>query len=88
MQQIKKIGRSEVYGKPPDQAMTQSEINKSRQRRRPQIVGGGAARPAHGSSGEMFYPTQPAKILLNLLNFSIKQPLSDGFNMTVIKILS
>ena len=40
------------------------------------------------SSGENFYPTKPAKILLNLLNFSIKRLLSDGFNMAVIKILS
>ena len=40
------------------------------------------------SSGEIFYPTKPAKILLNLLNFSIKRLLSDGFNMAVIKILS
>ena len=40
------------------------------------------------SSGETFYPTKPAKILLNLLDFSIKRLLSDGFNMAVIKILS
>ena len=40
------------------------------------------------SSGEIFYPTKPAKILLNLLNFSIKRLLSDGFNMAVIKIIS
>ena len=40
------------------------------------------------SSGEMFYPTKPAKILLNLLNFSIKRLSSDRFNMAVIKILS
>ena len=33
------------------------------------------------------YPTKPAKILLNLLHFSIKQLLSDGFNMAVTKIL-
>src|SRR6218665_644260 len=40
------------------------------------------------SSGEFFYPTKPAKILLNLLNFSVKRLLSDGFNIAVIKILS
>ena len=40
------------------------------------------------SSGEIFYPTKPAKILLNLLNSSIKRLLSDGFNMAAIKILS
>src|SRR6218665_150362 len=40
------------------------------------------------SSGEIFYPTKPAKILLNLLKFSIKRLLSDGFNMAVLKILS
>ena len=39
------------------------------------------------SSGKTFYPTKPAKILLNLLNFSIKRLLSDGFDMAVIKIL-
>src|SRR6218665_1498211 len=37
------------------------------------------------SSGEIFYPTKPAKIPLNLLNFSIKRLLSDGFNMAAIK---
>src|SRR6218665_3605656 len=40
------------------------------------------------SSGEIFYATKPAKILLNLLNFSIKRLLSDGFNIAVLKILS
>jgi len=40
------------------------------------------------SIGEFFYPTKPAKNLLNLLNFSIKRLLSDGFNMAAIKILS
>jgi len=40
------------------------------------------------SSGEIFYATKPAKTLLNLLNFSIKRLLSDGFNMAAIKILS
>ena len=39
-------------------------------------------------SGEISYPIKPAKILLNLLHFSIKQLLNDGFNMAVIKILS
>ena len=39
-------------------------------------------------SGEIFYPTKPAKILLNLLNSCIKRLLSDGFNMAAIKILS
>jgi len=33
------------------------------------------------SSGEILYPTKSAKILLNLLNSSIKQLLSDGFNI-------
>src|SRR6218665_202361 len=33
-------------------------------------------------------PTKPAKILLNLLNFSLKRLLSDGFNMAAIKSLS
>ena len=37
---------------------------------------------------KFFYPTKPAKILLNLLNFFIKRLLSDGFNMAAIKILS
>jgi len=37
------------------------------------------------SSGEIFYPAKPAKILLNLLNVCIKQLLSDGFNMAAIK---
>ena len=37
------------------------------------------------SSGEIFYYTKSAKILLNLLNFCIKQLLSDGFNMAAIK---
>jgi len=40
------------------------------------------------SSGEIFYPSKPAKILLNLLNFSVKRLLSDGFNMAAIKFLS
>src|SRR6218665_3022121 len=40
------------------------------------------------SNGEFFYPTEPAKILLNLLNFCIKRLLSYGFNMAAIKILS
>src|SRR6218665_704017 len=32
-------------------------INKSRRRRRPQIVGdGGAARPAHGSKAQYYFP--------------------------------
>ena len=34
------------------------------------------------------YPTKPAKILLNLLNFFIKRLLSDGFYMAGIKIIS
>jgi len=38
-------------------------------------------------SGEIFYPTKPAKILLNPLNFFIKRLLSDGFNMAAIQIL-
>ena len=33
------------------------------------------------SSGEFFYPTKSAKILLNLLNSCIKRLLGDGFNM-------
>ena len=38
------------------------------------------------SSGEMFYPTKPAQILLNLLNSCIlKRLLNDGFNMAAIK---
>src|SRR6218665_1103708 len=37
------------------------------------------------SSGDIFYPAKPAKILLNLLNGCIKQLLSDGFNMAAIK---
>src|SRR6218665_4171730 len=40
------------------------------------------------SSGEICYPTKPAKILLNLLKFSIKRLLNDGFNMAAIKIIS
>jgi len=32
------------------------------------------------SSGEVVYPTKPAKHLQNLLNSCIKQLLSDGFN--------
>ena len=40
------------------------------------------------SSAEIFYPTKPNKLLLNLLNFSIKRLLSDGFNMAAIKIIS
>src|SRR6218665_2064607 len=36
------------------------------------------------SSGEILYPTKSAKILLNLLNSSIKQLLSDVFNMAAI----
>ena len=36
----------------------------------------------------LFYPTKPAKILLNLLIFSLKRLLSDEFNMVVIQILS
>jgi len=40
------------------------------------------------SSGEFFYPTKHAKILVNLLIFSIKRLLSDRFNMAAIKILS
>ena len=37
------------------------------------------------SSGEILYPSKPAKILLNLLNSCIKRLLSDGFNMEAIK---
>jgi len=33
------------------------------------------------ASGDIFYLTKPAKILLNLLNSCIKRPLSDGFNI-------
>ena len=33
------------------------------------------------SSGDIFYPAKPAKILLNLLNSCIKRLFSDGFNM-------
>ena len=40
------------------------------------------------SSGEILYPTKPAKILLHLPNSCIKQLLSDEFNMAAIKILS
>jgi len=36
-------------------------------------------------SGEILYPIKPAKILLNLLNYCIKRPLSDEFNMAAIK---
>src|SRR6218665_802327 len=36
------------------------------------------------SIGKICYPTKPAKILLNLLNFCIKRLLSDGFNVAVI----
>src|SRR6218665_3464068 len=37
------------------------------------------------SSGEIFYPTKFAKILLNLLNFCIKRLLSDGINIAAIQ---
>jgi len=37
------------------------------------------------SSGEIFYPTKPAKIRLNLLNSCIKRLLSDEFNMAGTK---
>jgi len=37
------------------------------------------------SSGEIFYPLKPAKIILNLLNSCIEQLLSDGFNMAAIQ---
>jgi len=40
------------------------------------------------SSGEIFYPTEPDKILLNLLNSCIKRLISDEFNMAAIKKLS
>ena len=40
------------------------------------------------SNGDIFYPTKPAKILLNLLNSCIKRLLSDGFTMAAIKINS
>src|SRR6218665_41304 len=36
-------------------------------------------------SGEILYSTEPAKILLNLLNSCIKRPLSDEFKMAAIK---
>src|SRR6218665_3902249 len=36
-------------------------------------------------SGDISYPTKPAKILLNLQNSCIKRLLSDGFNMAAIK---
>jgi len=38
------------------------------------------------SSGEIFHPTEPAKILLNLINSRIKRLLSDGFNMTATAV--
>jgi len=37
------------------------------------------------SSGEIFYPTKPAKTLLNLLNSCIKRLLSEEFKMAAIK---
>src|SRR6218665_1528892 len=40
------------------------------------------------SSGEIFYPSKPAKILLSVLNICIKPLLSDGFNKAAMKILS
>ena len=39
------------------------------------------------SSVESFFPSKPAKILINLLNSCIKRLLSDGFNMAAIKKL-
>ena len=36
------------------------------------------------SSGEICYPTKPAKILLNLQNSWIKRRLNDGFNMAAV----
>jgi len=40
------------------------------------------------SSGDILYPTKPAKILLDMPNSCIKQLLSDGFTMVAIKFLS
>jgi len=34
-----------------------------------------------------FYPTKPAKVLMNLLNSCIKRFLNDGFNTAAIKQL-
>ena len=37
------------------------------------------------SISEFFYPTKPAKILLNLLDSYIKPLISDGFNVAAIE---
>jgi len=39
-------------------------------------------------SGEIVYPTKPAKILLHLLSSCIKRLLSDKFNMAAIQKFS